>query len=172
MLSLVSLLSAAVFAQGDHTPVQDFKNRVQHYVSLKNQQGVSTKQTKSPEDLAKQRRQAIEKTQQARPAAKQGDIFTPEITDYFKKQIRATFNTPEGKKIRASLQHAEPVSDVDLQVNKPYPKNLPLQSTPPTLLLNLPPLPKGLQYRIAGSTLFLYDETSRLVVDFIRGAVV
>ena len=56
-------------------------------------------------------------------------------------------------------------------MNKKYPKNLPLQSTPPTLLLNLPLLPKELQYRIVGSTLFLYDEPSDLVVDLIPDAM-
>jgi hypothetical protein len=61
--------------------------------------------------------------------------------------------------------------NVQLKVNAKYPKNLPLQSTPPTLLMNLPPLPKGLQYRIVGSTLVLYDVSSGLVADFIPNAV-
>jgi hypothetical protein len=55
--------------------------------------------------------------------------------------------------------------------NAKYPRNLPLQSTPPTLLMSLPPLPKELQYRIVGSTLVLYDMSSGLIVDFIPNAV-
>jgi hypothetical protein len=55
--------------------------------------------------------------------------------------------------------------------NAKYPRNLPLQSTPPTLLMNLPQLPKELQYRIVGSTLMLYDMSSGLIVDFIPNAV-
>ena len=78
---------------------------------------------------------------------------------------------PNGDKVRASLRHAEPLPNVQLQVNAKYPSNLPLQSTPPTLLMNLPPLPKELQYRIVGSALVLYDMSSGLVVDFIPGAV-
>jgi hypothetical protein len=93
------------------------------------------------------------------------------VTAYFKKQIESTLHGPDGDKVRASLRHAEPLPNVRLQVNARYPRNLPLQSTPPTLLMNLPTLPKELQYRIVGSTLVLYDMSSGLIVDFIPGAV-
>ncbi len=158
-------------AQNDAEIVKDFQNRVQHYASLRSQQRVPNKQTNSPDRLAQQKQEATQKIQQVRPAAMQGDIFTREIAAYFRKQIGITLHGPGGDKIRASLKRAEPLPDVQLKVNAPYPANLPLQSTPPTLLLNLPQLPKGLQYRLVGSTLVLYDETARLVVDLIPDAV-
>jgi len=158
-------------AQDDTALVKDFQARVKQYQSLKNQQDVPNKQSNSAHKLAQQQKQAAESIQEVRPVAKQGDIFTPQIADYFRKQIQATLNGPGGGKVRASLRHAEPLPNVNLEVNAPYPKNLPLQSTPPTLLMNLPPLPKGLQYRIVGSALILYDETSRLVIDFIPAAI-
>jgi hypothetical protein len=77
----------------------------------------------------------------------------------------------DGKNIKASLRHAEPLPNVHLEVNGKYPNNLPLQSTPPTLLMNLPYLPKELQYRVVGSALVLYDEASNLIVDFIPNAI-
>jgi hypothetical protein len=158
-------------AQDDSAVVKDFESRIKNYQSLKSDFGIPNTQTSSADKLAQEKHQASVKARAARPAAKQGDIFTPQIAEYFKRQIASTLSGAGGEKVRTSLQHAEPVPNLHLQVNTPYPKNLPLQSTPPTLLLNLPPLPKGLQYRIVGSTLFLYDENSRLVIDYITGAI-
>jgi hypothetical protein len=55
-------------------------------------------------------------------------------------------------------------------VNAPYPP-VPLQSTPPTLLANLPELPPGLDYRIVNRTLVLRDVQANLVLDFIPKAL-
>ena len=165
------LLCTVLNAQNEAKVIQEFRNRVEQYSSVRNQQGVSSKQSSSANKLAQQKEEASEKGQQARPTARQGDIFTPEIAAYFKKQVQATLHGPGGEKVIASLRRAEPLPSVHLEVNAPYPQNLPLQSTPPTLLLNLPELPKGLQYRVVGSTLVLYDEITSLVVDLIPGAV-
>jgi len=172
-LSLLSIfLFSCVMAQkGDESAIKEFQDRINNYLSAKKKQDVSRKPTDSPDKLAQQKQQTAEKTKAARPEAHQGDIFTPGVSAYFRKQIESTLQGPEGSRVRASLRHAEPLPDVHLQVNAKYPKNLPLQSTPPTLLKNLPPLPKELQYRIVGSTLVLYDMASGLVVDFIPGAV-
>jgi hypothetical protein len=56
-------------------------------------------------------------------------------------------------------------------VNSTYPSNLPLQSTPPTLLANLPHLPGELEYRIVGQTLLLYDVSSDLIADLLPNAI-
>jgi hypothetical protein len=56
-------------------------------------------------------------------------------------------------------------------VNAAYPATLPLQSTPPTLLLNLPRLPKELEYRIVGRDMALHDTVTNLIVDFIPNAI-
>ena len=173
VLSLLSvLLSPCASAQkSDQDAVKEFKDRIDNYLSARKKQDVARKPTDSADKLAEQKQQTAEKSQQARPEAQRGDIFTPAVSAYFKKQIQSTLHGPEGSRVRASLRHAEPLPDVQLQVNAKYPKNLPLQSTPPTLLKNLPPLPKELQYRIVGSALVLYDMSASLVVDFIPGAV-
>jgi hypothetical protein len=172
-LSLLSLLllSYAIAQKSDEGVVKEFQNRIDNYLSAKKKQDIAKKPTDSPGKLAQEKQQTAEKTQAARPEAQQGDIFTPSVATYFKKQIEGTLRGPNGEKVRASLRHAEPLPNVQLKVNAKYPKNLPLQSTPPTLLMNLPPLPKELQYRIVGSTLVLYDMSSGLIVDFIPNAV-
>jgi hypothetical protein len=172
-LGLLSILlfQWAIAQKGDESAVKEFQGRIDSYLSAKKKQDVAKKPTDSPGKLAQEKQQTAEKTQAARPEAQPGDVFTPEVTVYFKKQIESTLQGPNGDKIRSSLRHAEPLPNVQLQVNAKYPRNLPLQSTPPTLLKNLPSLPKELQYRIVGSTLVLYDMSSGLVVDFIPGAV-
>lgn len=172
-LSLFSILLVpyAIAQKGDEVTVKEFQDRIDNYLSAKKKQDIAKKPTDSPGKLAQEKQQTVEKTQAARPEARQGDVFTAPVATYFKKQIAVTLQGPEGSKVRASLRHAEPLPNVQLQVNAKYPRNLPLQSMPPTLLKNLPPLPKELQYRIVGATLVLYDMSSGLVVDFIPGAV-
>jgi hypothetical protein len=76
---------------------------------------------------------------------------------------------PEAQRIRKSLEHAEPVQG-QLRVNAPYP-SVPLQSTPPSLLLNLPPLPSEVDYRLVGRALVLRDVQANLIVDFVPNAI-
>ncbi len=167
----VLLFSCAIAQNGDDGAVKEFQGRVDNYLSAKKKHDIAKKPTASPGKLAQEKQQTVEKTRQARPDAQQGDIFTPAVAAYFKQRIESTLQGPNGSKVRASLRHAEPLPNVQLKVNSRYPKNLPLQSTPPTLLMNLPQLPKELQYRIVGSTLVLYDMSSGLIVDFIPNAV-
>jgi hypothetical protein len=170
LLSVV--LAPGLSAQkGDESEVKAFQDRVNRYLSARKNQDIKNKPTDSPEKLAQQKQQTREKAQAARGGGQRGDIFTPAITAYFKKQIESTLRGPDGEKVRASLRHAEPLPTVHLEVNAKYPRNLPLQSTPPTLLMHLPQLPQDLQYRIVGSTLVLYDMSSDLIVDFMPNAV-
>jgi hypothetical protein len=107
---------------------------------------------------------------EARAAAKQGDIFDQPISALFRRLIGITMQGKEAVRIRQSLSSGEPVH-LQLHVNDPYPASVPLQSTPPTLLLNLPKLPEDLDYRIAGSALVLRDGKANLIVDFIDNAI-
>jgi hypothetical protein len=165
------LTSHSIPQNKGESPLKDFQQRIAKYLEARKENGVSTKPTDSAHKLAEQKQQAVEKIRETRPEAKQGDMFTPQIGAYFKKQIAAALHGPHGAKVRASLRHAEPLPNVPLKVNEKYPQNLPLQSTPPTLLLQLPRLPDELHYRIVGQTLVLYDVTSNLIVDFLPDAV-
>jgi hypothetical protein len=154
--------------------IKDFGNRVDGYLKLQKDQSrgtVPSRPTPSAEKIVDGQKKLAAKVRGARPDAKQGDIFTPEITSFFRRQIAKTLAGPHGKKIRASLRHADPVKPMPLKVNDVYPDGVPLQSTPPTLLLNLPTLPKELEYRIVGHDLVLHDITANLIVDFIKDAI-
>jgi hypothetical protein len=56
-------------------------------------------------------------------------------------------------------------------VNAKYPPNAPLSTMPPTVLLNLPKLPQGLEYRFVGKHLILFDSKANLIVDILRNAI-
>lgn len=171
VFSIFLIGHAGAQASDEAATVKDFQDRVAKYLELHKEQGIGGKRSDSADKLTEQKQQARQKIRASRTAAKQGDIFTPPIGAYFKKQIAATMQGPDGAKIRASLRHAEPLPQIKLKVNARYPQKLPLQSTPPSLLLNLPPLPGKLQYRIVGSTLVLYDVASGLIVDLLPDAV-
>jgi hypothetical protein len=170
-VGVITSLWAVAQPRSDSTVLSDFTTRINKYESVKKAQSLPSKQSNSALAVTKQKQQAMQKLQNARPAAHQGDIFSPQIAAYFKRQIHKTLHGPNGSKVQASLKRAEPLPTVHLVVNEKYPEGLPLQSTPPTLLQNLPQLPDGLQYRVVGSTFLIYDVDSDLIVDLILGAV-
>jgi hypothetical protein len=106
----------------------------------------------------------------ARHHARQGDIFTVEISKEFLRLLGLAKQGENDAHIKKSLERAEPVR-LTLRVNDAYPADIPLQSTPPTMLMNLPSLPPGLEYRIAGRALVLRDATANIVIDLIPNAV-
>ena len=69
------------------------------------------------------------------------------------------------------MNHAEPVRMPTLRVDASYPEHLPLQTTPPSVLANLPKLPPEVEYRIVGNALVLRDVDANLIVDFTRNVV-
>ena len=54
-----------------------------------------------------------------------------------------------------------------IEVNAVYPKNAPLSTVPPTVLLRLPRLPKDIEYRFVGRTLILRDVQANMILDFM-----
>ena len=153
---------------------KDFLNRAQDYLSKEHSLPASKwKPTADIAQLEKNRVSLRQAVQQLRAGAKQGDIFTPEVADVFRLLLGRTMAGEHGAKIRASLAHAEPVAPAAMAVNGVYPntKGEPLQSVPPSLLKNLPILPRGLEYRVAGRTLALRDTEANLVVDYLPDAL-
>jgi len=154
--------------------LKDFDRRVADYVKLHKTVRAEVhglKPTKSPEAIEHYERSLAHGIRAARHGSLQGNIFTPQIAAEFGRLIGLTMHGPEAGAIRASLRHAEPLAPRAIRVNGTYPHATPLQSTPPSLLLNLPPLPAELEYRIVGHTLILRDIEANLIVDFILNAI-
>ena len=148
----------------------DFEKRIADYMKLHQQAltGIQVpKTTDSPTQIDEFQHQLQAKIRALRPNGRQGEIFTSEISNRFRRLIAQALRGPDGAKIRASFQHAEPIRGIHLDVNQSYPDGVPLQSMPPSLLLNLPTLPKELEYRFVGLELVLRDIPANLIVDVI-----
>ena len=153
---------------------KDFLTRANDYLNKEHQLPASKwKPTADIAQLEQDRLSLRTALQSSRADAKQGDLFTQDIADVFRLLLGTTMAGEHGPKVRASLQHAEPIAPASLKVNAVYPntKGEPLQSVPPSLLRKLPVLPKGLEYRVAGRTLALRDTEANMVVDYLPDAL-
>jgi len=154
--------------------VQTFEARVKDYVKLQKQEEAglpALKPTDSPVRIALHERKLADRIRRVRYGVPQGNIFAPEIAAEFRRLIALAMQGKNASHVDQSLQHAEPGKH-GLRINEAYPApGFPLQSTPPTLLLNLPSLPPELDYRVVGSNLVLRDAKANLIVDFVPNAV-
>jgi hypothetical protein len=177
-LAGVILLTGALCAQIGQPPVnadsliiQDFEKRVAAYLQLRKgieSQLTQLKSTPSQEKISHHEDALGRAVRNARKKAQPVDIFKPEISAEIRRLITIAMQPGDAEHIRQSLRHAEPVQ-LHLNVNERYPANVPLQSSPPSLLGNLPPLPPEIEYRITGRDLVLLDAKANLIVDLIRG---
>jgi len=124
----------------------------------------------SPQAIENNQRMLAHKIQEAREHEPQGNIFTPPIAAEFKRLIAETMKGPDAVTIRQSLARGEPVK-LNLEANHEYPKGIPLQTTPPSLLRNLPKLPEGYEYRVVNHSLLLLDVGANLIVDLIPNVI-
>jgi hypothetical protein len=186
LLQWLSLLGfvAAGFAGQERAPqaggeearaFKAFTARVQQYVKLQKNVEASLpalKPTNEVERIAAHQHALARKIAQARSGARQGDIFTDQVTRQFRRIVRGEFLGPEAKLARKTIRPDDPSKAVvRLHVNDVYPENTPLTTTPPTLLSKLPPLPQELAYRIVGRDLTLKDTKAGLIVDLIPNAI-
>jgi hypothetical protein len=154
--------------------IQGFEARVKDYVKLQKQEEAglpALKPTDSTVRIALHERKLADRIRRVRYSVPQGNIFTPEIAAEFRHLIALAMQGKNADHVDQSLQHAEPGKH-GLRINEAYPvPGFPLQSTPPTLLLNLPTLPPELDYRVVGHNLVLRDAKANLIVDFVPNAV-
>ena len=153
---------------------KEFADLVQQYVDLhrKLEASLPALGPKEPQEKIVERQKALSgRIKEARAAAKRGDIFAPEIAEEFRHLIRQELQGPKGSNSRKTIRDGEPIKPRRLRVNDLYPEALPTTTMPPSLLLNLPQLPKEVEYRIVGRDWVLLDIEANLIVDFIHEAL-
>jgi hypothetical protein len=158
----------------DAVLIGDFEKQAKDYVKLhkKAEAGLPpSKPTDSPHIINERRRLLASRIQTARQQAKQGELFSPQVSQLYKRLIAMAYQDAGPAKVSSSLRHGEPVQEVKVQVNALYPETVPLQTTPSSILVNLPPLPPELDYRIVGRDLVLRDTGANLIVDYIPNAI-
>jgi hypothetical protein len=170
---LLTCLRAQDNVNPQTTALRDFEKRIGDYVSLEKNlaKGLSaTKQSTEPQTILDRQNELAHKIRDARSQAQQGAIFTPEISTEFRRLLGIAMAGQNEAHIKKSLERAEPVRLI-LHVNETYPAHIPLQSTPPTILMNLPRLPPELEYRIVGRSLVLRDAVANIVVDLMPDSI-
>lgn len=158
----------------DSSILKDFEQRVSEYAKLHNNARSDVrglKPTNSTEAIVRHEHELATRIRELRSGAVPGSIFSPEIAAEFRRLIGLTMRGAEAVRIHESLRHAAPARLPSIRVNESYPSSVPLQSTPPSLLLGLPPLPPEVEYRVVGNDLVLRDIEANLIVDFISNAI-
>ena len=151
-----------------------FADRVQEYVKMQKELKASLPPLNPTSDAAQiiEHQHALAgKIADARRKARQGDIFTSDVRERFRKIIDRTLRGPEGRLARETIRPDGSFKPVRLHVNDVCSEKIPSITMPPTLLLKLPALPQELIYRIVGYDLTLQDTEARLIVDLIPDAI-
>jgi hypothetical protein len=109
----------------------------------------------------------------ARPLAKIGDIFTPEIVAAFRQRIDDAIDRQgcAAADLLAEMNSEAPNASVPLAVNARF-DWAHGAATPGVLIAALPALPDELRYRFGGGDLVLVDVPARLIVDIMPVALV
>jgi hypothetical protein len=182
-LSLLALFVCrfTVLAQAETEAVNEFNARVKAYMEL--QKRVSSnvplpaKTETDPAKIAIRTKALANGIQQARANAKPGDVISPQVGQEFRQIIRREMRGKEGAPSRETVKTGNPTEEqgaagkIVLAVNGPYPDYAPRSSVPPGLLLKLPQLPKGLEYRFLGRHLILLDSMANVILDYLLDVV-
>jgi hypothetical protein len=153
----------------------DFKARVEKYADLHKglaKGAAAQKETSDPKQINAAKDALAAKIQAARVNAKHGEIFTEQIRPVFRRLLAPELKGEDGRDAKAVLKDDAPApGSVPFKVNAKWPEGQPLPTVPANLLLNLPPLPEPLEYRVVGQHLLLLDTAADLVVDYILNAI-
>ncbi len=171
-------VTQAARAQGvnaDGAILADFTARVKKYADIHKEAAKGAgklKETEHPEEITAAQEVLAARIRTARATARQGDIFTAEIRDAFRRLLAPELKGEDGRDAKAVLKEDAPSpASIPFKVNAKYPEGAPLPSVPSNVLLNLPTLPEPLEYRIIGKHLVLLDIGANLIVDYIPNAI-
>ncbi len=153
--------------------VVGFRERVKDYTKLR--ESIEAKMPKlpkesTPEQIVAHKTELERRVREARPVAKRGQMFTPQVAAYIRRLIKSEFRGAELKELRASVMEAD-TKGVPLRVNFVYPESKELVEMPPTLLLKLPQLPKQVRYRFVNRHMLIVDRENGLIVDYMLNAL-
>jgi hypothetical protein len=155
--------------------LQDFTKRVQAYMELHKRLEKKAPPLKTTDDPAKieaSQKGLAAAIQAERKGARQGEIFTPEISALFRRLMYPEVKGAQGAETRKAMKEDAPApASIPIKVNAVYPDAAPLPSVPPNLLASLPKLPEDLEYRVIGRDLILRDVHANLIVDYIPKAI-
>jgi hypothetical protein len=149
--------------------VSHFKRRIDRYMQLHDKlqrQGTPPRQTTNTTENEVSRDELATRIRAARHDARQGDIFTPAIAAALRRAMNPELRGVGAAGTRESIREDAPAK-FTLQVNGSYPEGASRSTMPGNVLKILPPLPKGIEYRIVDTHLILMDLDADIVVDYL-----
>jgi hypothetical protein len=188
MVAVLCVTGVAAGQQAVQPPVQplpkddarEFKTRVDNYLAIQKKAlgkiPSAPKETTDAALISKHQQQLADAIRMLRPNAMQGEIFTPWLKTTVSAAVKAQVKGKAGADAKATiLGEGNPKAEgspstIKLTINGSYPEKAPLSTVPPSVLLALPPLPDGVEYRFVGHTLILRDTKANIVVDTLPNA--
>ena len=159
----------ATQVQLDKELVSEFRERVDDYMELhaKAQKlGTPQKQRDTMGENEVSRAALAMRIRIARHDARPGDIFTLPIAKALRRALDPELRGAAALPTRESIREDAPAIFV-LAVNASYPAGASRPNMPGNVINILPPLPKGLEYRIVENHLLLMDVEANIIVDYI-----
>ena len=160
---------AAAQAVLDEDLVSDFRRRAYKYMKLHRKlQNLGDRQKPRDninENLVSEQALAM-RIRFARHDARPGDLFTAPIAMALRRALNPVLRGLPARGTRESIRDDAPATFV-LAVNGDYPAGASRSTMPTNVLQILPPLPKGLEYRIVDTHLVLMDLDANIVVDYV-----
>jgi 3',5'-cyclic AMP phosphodiesterase CpdA len=153
--------------------ISTFADRAKVYVKMRER--IESDMPRLPKDATKEQIQAhhdqlLKAVQKERAGAKQGEIFTPAVSQVLRRMIRDEFKGRDRADLQKRAFEAEN-GKVPMKVNVEYPEAVEIPDIPPHLLLTLPQLPKQLKYRLVGDYMLLVDRENDLIIDYMTNAL-
>ena len=180
VIALVAATAAAGQAPAPQDPsdrdrpaLAEFTRRVNAYVAVKSAAATTVLplvQLQDPAEIRRRTEALATVIRSARWAARQGDIFAPEIGHAIRRAIRRGCQGDYATLLvlaQEDLVRLPPPPAVHAR----WPAGVPLPTMLPGVLAELPPLPAGLQYRFIDRALVLLDIDANLIVDFLPDVI-
>lgn len=161
--------SVRVYGYFDSDTLQQFGRQLQGYLELRDslQAGLPVlKITIDPDEIERAEKLLAKRLRRARREARQGDVLAPPL----QTQVKQMFVLEVDARTLAAIMDDNP-GEFRFTLNGTYPKNRPLSTVPPKLLMLLPALENDVEYRFIGRHLILRDVRANIVIDTIPYAI-
>jgi hypothetical protein len=148
-----------------------FANRVYDYVEMHRRLAVAIEQPlcSDAEELTQQADTLAAAIREARPRAKEGDIFTLAASEMFRARIAAIVRRTNFDVAAFLERHSGEGEELEVHVFGALPWRTHLALMP--IIRQLPELPPELEYEFVGRHLVLMDVGANMVVDVLRDAL-
>jgi hypothetical protein len=180
--ALVMVATALLVTAGAQTQnffpspaIQRFNDQIASYMSIRSrvQEHVGVPYVSADStDIATMQAAMADGIRKARPNAKPGDFFSPDVRVEFRRRIQHALESRNGFGfgVMTDLERASPARFCALTVNGNFDWRFG-EMIPDALIEALPDLPWPLQYRFACRNLVLLDLDASLIVDVLPDAL-